>query len=148
MITQEYTKFERARIIGARALQISANAPILLKMDQEELERINYDPIKISEMEFDAGILPITVNRPMPKRMEKIEKEEVAELVDEVETGEVAGKEKAKKGKPKPEDEKEKEEKAEEVTAEAEAEDEIAEEFEKLEGEAEETPEVASGEGE
>jgi DNA-directed RNA polymerase subunit K len=148
MVTQEYTKFERARIIGARALQISANAPILLKLSQEELEKINYDPITISEMEFDAGILPITVNRPMPKRMEKIEKEEVAELVDEVETGEAVEKGKEKKGKPKPEDEKEKEEKAKEVEAEADAEDEITEEFEKLEGEVEETPEAVGGEGE
>ena len=32
-----YTKFERARIIGARALQISANAPILLKIDKDTL---------------------------------------------------------------------------------------------------------------
>jgi DNA-directed RNA polymerase subunit K len=148
MTTQEYTKFERARIIGARALQISANAPILLKMSPEELEKINYDPITISEREFDAGILPITVNRPMPRRMEKVEIEEVAELVDEIETGEVAEKGKDKKGKAKPEDEKEKEEKAKAVDAEADAEDEIADEFEKLEdGEVEETPEAVGGEG-
>ena len=37
----QYTKFERARIIGARALQISANAPIILKLDKDALESIN-----------------------------------------------------------------------------------------------------------
>ena len=77
-----YTKFERARIIGARALQISANAPILIKLDKEELEKINFDPIRISELEFESGILPITVHRPLPKKIEKKEVE-VSEIVEE-----------------------------------------------------------------
>ncbi len=79
-----YTKFEKARIIGARALQISANAPILLKMDKETLEKINFDPIKIAEMEFEEGILPITVHRPLPKKIEKkVEEEEIVEIIEE-----------------------------------------------------------------
>jgi len=36
----EYTKYEKARIIGARALQISMNAPLLIKITQEDLEKI------------------------------------------------------------------------------------------------------------
>jgi DNA-directed RNA polymerase subunit K/omega len=80
-----YTKFERARIIGARALQISANAPILLKIDQETLEKINFDPIKIAEMEFEEKILPITVHRPLPKRIEKHTEEEMVEIIEEEE---------------------------------------------------------------
>lgn len=64
----EYTKFEVARIIGARALQIAMDAPILYDIPIEKLEEIHYDPIKIAEIEFKAEILPISVKRPMPKK--------------------------------------------------------------------------------
>lgn len=68
-----YTKFEIARIIGARALQIAMDAPILYDIPKDKLEQIEYDPIKIAEIEFNAGILPISVKRPMPKKgQEKI----------------------------------------------------------------------------
>ena len=36
----EFTKYEKARILGARALQISMYAPVLLKLSKEELEEI------------------------------------------------------------------------------------------------------------
>ena len=65
---QNFTKYERARILGARGLQISMDAPLLLKIDKKELEDYNYDPLKIAERELDSGVLPITVNRPFPKR--------------------------------------------------------------------------------
>ncbi len=65
---EDYTKFEIARIIGARALQIAMDAPILYDIPKEKLEEIEYDPIKIAEIEFNAGILPISVKRPMPKK--------------------------------------------------------------------------------
>ena len=68
---QEFTKYERARIIGARGLQISMDAPLLMKMDQEELNGVNYDPLRIAEKELDSGVLPISVNKPMPKRVEE-----------------------------------------------------------------------------
>jgi len=64
----KYTKYEKARIIGARALQISMGAPFLFKMDKEDLVKINYNPVDIAKMEFDKGILPITIKRPLPKR--------------------------------------------------------------------------------
>jgi len=67
---QEFTKYERARIIGARGLQISMDAPLLVKMNKEELNGINYDPLKIAEKELDSGSLPITINQPIPKRQE------------------------------------------------------------------------------
>ena len=79
-----YTKYEVARIIGARALQISMNAPILLNITKEKLEEMNYDPIKIAELEFHSGILPISIKKPMPKREEE-EDEEVVEVVMEEE---------------------------------------------------------------
>lgn len=66
-----YTKYELARILGARALQLSFNAPILIKIDKEQLEDIRYDPVKIAEMELDQGILPISIRRPLPKKLEK-----------------------------------------------------------------------------
>ena len=78
---QEFSKYERARIIGARGLQISMDAPLLVKMKEEELNDINYDPLRIAEKELNSGVLPISVNRPMPERKEKdIEKIKVDEV--------------------------------------------------------------------
>lgn len=62
----EYTKYEKARMVGSRALQLSMGAPFLLKLDEKELEKINYSPIRIALLEFDAGVIPITVKRPLP----------------------------------------------------------------------------------
>ena len=53
-----YTRFERARIIGARALQISMGAPILLEVPSGVV-----DPIEIAEIEFTKAVIPITVKR-------------------------------------------------------------------------------------
>lgn len=65
----QFTKYEKARIIGARALQIAMGAPLLLKLNKEDLERINYSPIEIAKMEYEKDILPITIKRPMPERV-------------------------------------------------------------------------------
>lgn len=65
----KYTKYEVARIIGARALQIGMGAPFLLKLDKEKLEEINYNPVEIAKMEYDNGILPISIKRPMPEKI-------------------------------------------------------------------------------
>lgn len=64
----KYTKYETARMIGSRALQISMGAPFLVKLSAKDLEHIGYNPIEIAKKEFDLGILPITVKRPMPKK--------------------------------------------------------------------------------
>jgi DNA-directed RNA polymerase subunit K len=59
MVTKmRYNRFERARIIGARALQISLGAPILVKVPKEMI-----DPITIAMLEFEKGTIPITVRR-------------------------------------------------------------------------------------
>jgi DNA-directed RNA polymerase subunit K len=55
---EEYTRFERARILGARALQISLGAPILIDVLPSLV-----DPVEIAELEFAAGRIPITVRR-------------------------------------------------------------------------------------
>ncbi len=68
---QEFSKYERARIIGARGLQISMDAPLLTKMSEEDLNGVNYDPLRIAEKELDSGVLPISVNKPMPERKEE-----------------------------------------------------------------------------
>lgn len=73
---ERYTKYERARMLGSRALQISMGAPFLVKMDKEDLEKIKYDPLEIAKLEFDKGVIPLTVRRPLPMNMKREEKEE------------------------------------------------------------------------
>ncbi|MDD1677864.1 MAG: DNA-directed RNA polymerase subunit K [Methanomicrobiales archaeon] len=53
---ESYTRYERARIIGARALQISMGAPLLVKTEK-------IDPLEIAIEEFDQKVIPITVKR-------------------------------------------------------------------------------------
>ena len=60
------TKYEKARLLGARALQISMGAPLLVQLSVQELEAIHYSPLEIAKMEFKKGVLPLTVKRPMP----------------------------------------------------------------------------------
>ena len=67
---EEFTKYEVARIIGARALQIAMNAPLLIKMNKEDLEKVKYDSLKIAEIEFESGVLPISVKKPFPQKKE------------------------------------------------------------------------------
>ena len=86
-IEKKFTKYEIARVIGARALQIAMDAPLLLKLSEDELKEMQYDALKIAEREFESGALPITINRPLPrKRREKslqVKEEEIsdAELI-------------------------------------------------------------------
>jgi DNA-directed RNA polymerase I, II, and III subunit RPABC2 len=55
------TRFEKARIVGARALQISMGAPILVNAD----EAVS-NPIDIALKEMDIAVLPITIRRTLP----------------------------------------------------------------------------------
>jgi DNA-directed RNA polymerase subunit K len=66
--TSQFTKYEIARIIGARALQIAMDAPLLLRIPEEQLKAIKYDALKIAELEFTENALPISINRPSPQR--------------------------------------------------------------------------------
>jgi len=56
------TRFERARIIGARALQLSMGAPPLINVS-ELPAYVKEDPVLIAQRELEAGVLPITVLR-------------------------------------------------------------------------------------
>ncbi len=52
----DYTRFEKARIIGARALQLAYGAPPLMKVPENMV-----NPLDLAELEFDKGIIPITI---------------------------------------------------------------------------------------
>lgn len=69
---EEYTKYEHARIIGARALQISMGAPFMIKLSDEELKKIGYNTIEIAKLEFSQGLIPIKVKKPMPGAKKEI----------------------------------------------------------------------------
>ncbi|MHA1541738.1 MAG: DNA-directed RNA polymerase subunit K [Candidatus Hodarchaeales archaeon] len=77
------TKYEEARILGARALQIAMNAPVLIKISQEDLEKIKFDALKIAEVELNSNILPISIYKPFPKRKEEKLKKAKEEKISE-----------------------------------------------------------------
>ncbi len=67
------TRFEYARILGARALQISMGAPILVESDETETssdtggtQKEQGDPLLIAEQEIKNRLLPILVRRSLP----------------------------------------------------------------------------------
>ncbi len=55
------TRYEKARIVGARALQLSFGAPLLIEKPKDII-----DPIKLALLELKAGILPLTIRREYP----------------------------------------------------------------------------------
>lgn len=56
-------KYEIARMIGSRALQLAMGAPFLVKLSEEDLEKIGYNPLEIAKRELKEGVLPITIHR-------------------------------------------------------------------------------------
>ena len=59
-------RYERAKIIGSRALQIAMGAPILVKMQKKDFEAVNFNPIRIAERELNESVLPISIKRSKP----------------------------------------------------------------------------------
>ena len=53
---KEYTRYEKTRIIAARALQIAHGSPVLVK-----IPKTLSDPVRIAEMEWEAGVIPIDI---------------------------------------------------------------------------------------
>jgi DNA-directed RNA polymerase subunit K len=51
-----YTRYEKARIIGARSLQIGMGAPVFVEHEDSD------EPSEIAEKEMEEGTIPITVN--------------------------------------------------------------------------------------
>lgn len=58
--TPYMTKYERARVLGTRALQISMNAPVLVQLDGET------DPLEIAGKELREKRVPFVVRRYLP----------------------------------------------------------------------------------
>ena len=52
---REHSRFEKARVIGARALQISMGAPVDIKVPEEII-----DPVIIAQMEYDTDAVSYT----------------------------------------------------------------------------------------
>ncbi len=67
----KYTKFETARMLGSRALQIAMGAPFLVKLNDKQLEEIKYNPVEIAKIELEKDVLPLTVKRPLPREIQK-----------------------------------------------------------------------------
>ena len=65
-MTLSYTKFEVARLVGARALQIKMGAPILVKVPKT-MEK----PLEIARLELKQGVLPITIKVKEDRRVRK-----------------------------------------------------------------------------
>jgi len=65
MEKRKYTRYEKTRIISARALQIAQGSPVLVKAPRGIIE-----PCKIAEMEWEAGVIPIDI-RPKDEKKEK-----------------------------------------------------------------------------
>lgn len=60
-VTSKYlTKYERARILGTRALQISMNAPVMVNIEGET------DALKIAHRELREQVIPLIVRRYLP----------------------------------------------------------------------------------
>jgi DNA-directed RNA polymerase I, II, and III subunit RPABC2 len=75
-ITMPYlTKYERVRVLGTRAKQISLGAKILVK----NVDLTTKNPIEIAKIELELGIVPFKIRRPLPNG--KVEEWKISELV-------------------------------------------------------------------
>lgn len=63
---EDYTVYEKARLIGSRALQLSQGAKPLLDLSADDLAAMKYNPIEIAKKEFHAGLIPLSVRRSLP----------------------------------------------------------------------------------
>uniref|UniRef100_A0AC35F649 RPB6 homolog n=1 Tax=Panagrolaimus sp. PS1159 TaxID=55785 RepID=A0AC35F649_9BILA len=54
------TKYERARVLGTRALQIAMGAPVMVEMEGET------DPLEIARKELKEQKVPIIIRRYLP----------------------------------------------------------------------------------
>ena len=55
------TRFEAARLLGARTLQISLGAPVLVKTEEMDVS-------KTARQEFRENIIPMTIKRKLPSQ--------------------------------------------------------------------------------
>jgi DNA-directed RNA polymerases I, II, and III subunit RPABC2 len=58
------TKYEKAKILGIRAVQITKGSPLYITIDHHELSKLNV--LEIAEKELTARRIPFTIRRFMP----------------------------------------------------------------------------------
>ena len=69
----KHPKYEEARMVGARSLQIAMGAPFILKLSDADLSKMRYNPVEIAKMEFKQGLIPMTIKRPMPRELSEVQ---------------------------------------------------------------------------
>ena len=57
MEERNYTRYERTRIISARALQIAQGSPVLVRSPKDS------SPIEIAKLEWEKGMIPIDIKK-------------------------------------------------------------------------------------
>lgn len=57
------TRFEYARVLGARALQLSLGAPVLVKLPRTVDRR---DTLEVAKYELEEGVVPMVIMRVHP----------------------------------------------------------------------------------
>lgn len=78
-ITMPYlTKYERVRVLGTRAKQISLGAKILVN----NVDLTTKSHIEIATIELELGVIPFKIRRPLPNG--QVEEWKISELIDKV----------------------------------------------------------------
>ena len=57
MEERKYTRYEKTRIISARALQIAQGSPVLVKATKDT------SPIELAKLEWEKGLIPIDIKK-------------------------------------------------------------------------------------
>ena len=70
---EKLTRYEKARILGARALQIAMGSPFMVKLSEEDLIRLKYNPVEIAKLEYSRDLVQIGVKRTLPQPQHKEE---------------------------------------------------------------------------
>ena len=61
---ESYSRYEKTRILSARALQIAQGSPMLIDAPKSIIE-----PLEIARLEWDAGVIPIDIKeRPFRRK--------------------------------------------------------------------------------
>ena len=63
---KEFTSYEKARMIGSRALQLAQGAKPVIKISDKEFANLKYNPVEIAKKEFAKGVIPLSVKRSLP----------------------------------------------------------------------------------
>lgn len=65
------TRYEKTRIISARALQIAQGSPVLVNVPRGVTK-----PIEIAKLEWEAGLIPIDIKQKSEKEEKQKKKED------------------------------------------------------------------------